>query len=167
MRTKHLAAAVLLVAGCKGGEPQVGGDAGAAWLEVGGGEWQFEPLEDGQEVELVRGGQGGYHVWVSLRAGGVDPDNVRMSITTEILSLAGSESGSTLDRDLGSAPEPGTYHYIGWPAVLPEPGCADGEEVEVRVTITDRHGTQVGDRRTVVPLASITPPPCPAEQESP
>jgi hypothetical protein len=155
--------AVGLAAGCgTGGDGCPGGDDGGGppWIEVGTGEWRFEPLEDGQDVPLVFGSQGGYHVWVSYRTGGLDPVDVRIEIATEILSHPDTRTASILTRTLPQADEPGVYGQIGWPAVVPQAGCADGEPVEVEVRLEDRHGMAVRDARTVVPHASVEPPEC-------
>ncbi|MFW5925342.1 MAG: hypothetical protein ACOCV4_04195 [Myxococcota bacterium] len=136
-------------------------DGGMARLEMGGGEWQFEPLMDGDTVELVLGGQGGYHIWVSLRTQELDPNGVQMTLTTEVLSVADTESVTIYTVDLDPTPEPGTHRLIGWPAVLPEPGCADGRELAVQVELVDAEGRWATDERVVIPEATSTPPPCP------
>lgn len=48
-------------------------DPADAWIEAGGEAEHFEPLEQGQVLLVERGSQGGMHVWVSLRAGGIAP----------------------------------------------------------------------------------------------
>lgn len=145
------------VGGCGDGT-QGGGEA--PWIEVGTGEWTFEPLEDGQDVPLVFGSQGGYHVWASYRAGGIDPQDVRIEIATEILSREGSRTASVLMRSLGEVGGPGVYGQIGWPAVIPEAGCADGERVEVEVILEDAHHQVLREARIVVPHATVDPPDC-------
>ncbi len=54
-----------------GEEPPVGSEA----LQVGGADYQgtgFVELTDGQDVELVPGAQGGYHVWLNVRVHGAE-----------------------------------------------------------------------------------------------
>ena len=62
----------------------------AAW--VGGGEASWEDIEDGDEVEVIAGTQGGFHVWGSVRATGVyegttdnpgAPENPRVAFRVE------------------------------------------------------------------------------------
>jgi hypothetical protein len=43
-------------------------------VELGQGIVAFAPLEDGDEVELVQGPQGGHHIWTGLRVRGLDED---------------------------------------------------------------------------------------------
>lgn len=43
-----------------------------ATLELGTGETTFAPITDGAALPLVHGCQGGYHVWIALRARGFD-----------------------------------------------------------------------------------------------
>jgi hypothetical protein len=48
-------------------------------LTLGGGETTYIPLDDEASIELVAGSQGGWHLDVSLRASGFDPDQVALS----------------------------------------------------------------------------------------
>jgi hypothetical protein len=159
---RPVALAVLwLLAGCDDGARPDADAHAAGWIEVGTGEWAFEPLEDGQDVPLVFGSQGGYHVWLSYRTGGLDPHNVQIEISTEILSRPGSRTASVLTRSLAQVDGPEVYGQIGWPAVITEAGCAEGQLVEVAVTLRDRHDQVLEDARTVVPHATVEPPDCP------
>ena len=54
-------------------------DLGEPWLELGAGQTAFEPLQDDDVVELVAGPQGGWHVDVSVRFGGMWPDGVTLT----------------------------------------------------------------------------------------
>ena len=56
-------------------------------FEVGTGTWRFESVVDGQPVDLVRGAQGGWHVWVSVRATDVANGD---TLTLETLPANGS-----------------------------------------------------------------------------
>jgi hypothetical protein len=40
----------------------------------------FRPLEDGDDVVLVPGPQGGQHIWIGLRARGIDPTQPRVEL---------------------------------------------------------------------------------------
>lgn len=44
-------------------------------LEIGVGEEVFSPLSEGDTLPLEYGSQGGQHVWIALRAHGLDPGN--------------------------------------------------------------------------------------------
>jgi hypothetical protein len=55
--------------------------AHAGWkIDVGTGESDFEPLNDGDVVAKQHGPQGGYHVWISLRIDGATPEEVQLQI---------------------------------------------------------------------------------------
>lgn len=75
----------LLFGGCEGGPPLV---------EIGTGASRFEPLEDGQSMPLVAGAQGGFHLWISARARGIDPSDVHLTV----VSSYGDRSFRTSDR---------------------------------------------------------------------
>jgi len=59
----------LALAGC--GAPP---DEVTPWVHVGHGQHSVAPLLDGDEVELVFGPQGGWHIDLGARFGGVMPD---------------------------------------------------------------------------------------------
>jgi len=46
------------------------------WVTVGHGEVDYLPLSDGDAVELIYGPQGGWHLNLGARVGGIGPDSV-------------------------------------------------------------------------------------------
>lgn len=72
---RSLLALALLLTGCPAPSPARVGPGGATtFLEVGTGETAFAALADGDDLELVYGPQGGYHVWGACGIYGVDPE---------------------------------------------------------------------------------------------
>ena len=67
------------------GPPQPGqpiasaGITGDPWIELGTGQYLFGSLSEGDDIELVAGPQGGWHVDVSLRFGGFGPSGIVLS----------------------------------------------------------------------------------------
>ncbi len=55
-------------------------DVGSARIEVGTGLTDFVEVEDGDDVELVMGSQGGWHVDVALRLYGMEPMDMLIAI---------------------------------------------------------------------------------------
>ncbi|WP_437720318.1 hypothetical protein [Sorangium sp. So ce861] len=135
-----------LAPGCVGGdEPPARGIA-----ELGTGEWQFEPLADGQEVELAHGAQGGWHLWTSVRTLGLEPEGVLLEVTTSVIGDPSSATTSRGRIELTEL-EDGHCEFIGWPAVLGEPACAIGRTLQVRGVVTDARGTVATGERLVRP----------------
>ncbi len=123
-------------------------------LELGTGESMFEPLTDEQEVPLVAGPQGGHHVWLSLRVGGLsqgENDHVLLDLDMVLLNDTEPPPRRAPVRLLMSPDEDG-HLYIGWPAQLEAPECAVGERMSIRATITSTDGRMTMDERIVVPL---------------
>ncbi len=150
------AAAALLSLSVSGG---CAAEVGEGTLELGTGEWRYETLADGDEVDLVRGSQGGVHVWLSMRASGLDPDRVTMEIVTEKLDGSLAPETSVVEVSLNPAAEEGVlmHEILGWPAVLAEPGCVVDSELLVTVTLSDENGTSATDQRLVVPRGTDMP----------
>ena len=83
-------------------------------LEIGGADADlaFEPFAPGSERELVRGLQGGMHVWLHARIRGLCPDTT--TLDRRVLDAAGDL------QQLGRGPidfveteVPGTYELVG------------------------------------------------------
>lgn len=131
---------LLLLAGCESGPPIV---------EVGTGTATFEPLEDGQSVPLIEGAQGGWHVWVSIRARGVDPTDVKLDVIT--YPREAGRPRQTRLHALDLTARDGWYERVGLVQVLSLPECYQDREVVVSVDATDRAGRTAHDQRVVVP----------------
>jgi hypothetical protein len=144
--------AALLLGGCAA---EVVGDG---TVELGTGEWRFEPVVDGQDVTLVRGVQGGFHVWVSMHADGLEREGVTMELVTAKMDGTRDPEMSVVDVDLAPATEGAGTELLGWPAILADPGCVVDSALLVRVTLTDRRGAQASDELVVIPRGTDMPP---------
>ncbi len=139
-------------------------------VELGSGSWRFEALQDGQDVELVRGAQGGWHVWVSVRARGMpEPGIAQLLIESEVEDLEGvppsvTEARVRFDPVRG---EPGLRELVGWVHVQLAPACVVDHPIRVRVAVTDEAGGATAiDERVVVPRSDPqTRPPGPCVYE--
>lgn len=140
------ALAAALVAGCAREEPPPREIA----IELGTGEWRFEPLVDGQEVRMIHGAQGGWHVWTSVRAADLDPDRVRL----ELYMRPADEPESDWDTskiNVNMVPDGDAFAYLGYPFVVVSPACAADRPLEIRAVLRDRRGTTGSDSRVIVP----------------
>ncbi len=130
---------------CKpGGEPEV---------IVGEGQGNYLEIEDGAELQVEAGPQGGYHVWIAARLKNLTASG---SVTTV--------SGSFVNLDYEPAPvslvfsfdpDEGDYCKIyGLRFRLDDPDHPItellGEEVDVTVTITDALGVVESDTKRVL-----------------
>lgn len=112
-------------------------------LEVGTGEWQFEAVSRDSsmlsDAMLARGSQGGFHVWVSMRTfERINPKRVSMSLVaktdTRVFSVSNQIEVDFVERNDGS------FAFIGWPAQLVPPECADDKTLTVEVEINTKDG---------------------------
>lgn len=119
-----------------------------AWVEVGGGARAFEPIEPGQRVPLVRGPQGGYHVWGGLRGAGFEPEGVTLDFR-----VVRPEGGDPLAMaNYVDFLEPGTDGVFEYAAVavifrddFPDPQVFHGERLRLELTVTDVDGLVLRD----------------------
>lgn len=146
----------LLLMGC----PTAGGDPA---IELGTGEIEFTPLSDGDELLIVFGPQGGYHVEGAFRVAGVDPGdrndlteprNPRMEfdLVTEggTLVMIG-EIQQGLD-DAPSSAAPYTHELLGRRVILDivNDQIYNGDAATFSVELTDADGVVLSDSVDVV-----------------
>ena len=144
-----LAGVALTASGCGEGEGADGLCPGAPMLTLGTGRDAFEPLSNGQDLPLVRGIQGGCHVWLSLSASGIDGRRVTLSIevrdvvTTELVAQS-----ATLIRL--SQLEDGSCGVVGFPAVFEAPWRLENRDVRLLVSLIDPNGVTLEVDRPVI-----------------
>lgn len=131
--------------GCTGTEP-----TGPAELIVGTGEYTFEAVADGQDVDIVAGPQGGYHVWVAFLA-----KNFRKScvVETQLTLVETSEvlgNPFFFEVDLFPAEEEGWRQYAGLPHQL-DKDVVEDQLVQLDVTVSDKDGAEQSGSILVVP----------------
>ena len=119
----------------------------APLLEVGTGTTGFVPLVDGQDLDIIAGPQGGFHLWTALRASkALSPDlfEVKLSVLQGGSQL--SENGYRLTLvDNGAH-----YEWYGMQGLVPDPAAVDGQSVTLRIAATDSTGVTATDERRVV-----------------
>ncbi|HJL20140.1 MAG TPA: hypothetical protein RMH99_31025 [Sandaracinaceae bacterium LLY-WYZ-13_1] len=119
-------------------------------LELGTGEGFFQPFEDGDTLDLVSGCQGSQHVWIALRAEGIDPRGPIID-----LELVRDSDGTVVSQAftvrVSFDAVAGTPHadVYGLTLVVPEPDQAIGEDLTVRATVTDMNEVTVMDERPI------------------
>ncbi len=153
----------LLLAACPtvDGEPTPDGPA----VDLGTGELDFEPLDDGDELAIVLGSQGGYHLYGSFRSHGVVAGDSRSLTepTNPTMEFDVVHDGASIiaippfTQGIAEAPAeqaPWTHWMLGREARLVlafgDDVTLDGESVDFSITVTDTDGTVVQDTVSVV-----------------
>ena len=155
-------ALVLALAGCPPPPAETPADPAIA---IGTGELEFEPLEDDEELVLIRGPQGGYHFLGSVRTVGIeagdptnlgDPGNPTVSFQATIDGVELAPNAMyTQGLDPIDAP-PFTHEMVGRLVILDigqSPADDDalaGADVVFSVTLEDADGAVYADERTAV-----------------
>lgn len=174
---KNVVPALLVAGGCGGahvGATDKGVDPACAEtapaVTLGTGQWEFEPLTEGQPVVIVNGPQGGWHVWTSGQVTAEAPE-LMLHSTLEAPGfqqpLAGTDDAPWA-IDL-SEPATGSWdpaacagEFFGQYTLVNDATPPDGKsyldficglegrELVLAVTITDpRTGEEASDVRTV------------------
>jgi hypothetical protein len=129
---------------------------GEGVAELGTGEAEFEPLAEGQEVPIIHGAQGGYHVWLSAQVLGLGAQRVAMTIETRRADGTLPPETSNVVIPLSpSAETAGMRELVGWPAILADPDAVAGAPLHVSIRFVDPvTGVTAFDERTILPIAS-------------
>lgn len=122
---------------------------GEPFIQLGTGPRDFEPFSgtDIPTLVIVKGPQGGYHVWGGVAVDGVVPSNVGLEFEARYRGerVAGAYYVDTLsDRVVLGEREP--YGYAGVAVILDAgvtPESLSGETLELYVTIEDSTGNRL------------------------
>ncbi len=133
-----------------------GGACGAAKLEVGGADKEGAGWVDWQSgavsAPMIRGPQGGQHIWVRTRSAGLWPKKARIDVTMTLV-------------DTGVVVKPGTVPVMQ--TLLPESECSDlspaitayvkcpcqvvGRRIRVDVSLLDLYGVSAKAKAEITP----------------
>jgi hypothetical protein len=150
---RFFAALAWALAGCG---PNAADGEGAASagprVVLGTGREAFEALGSDGTVPLIKGIQGGFHVWTSFLAYDFDTDVLRMELATRwdeldesVLEMAGNV-GVRPTTDAAGMP---ALLSLGWPASIFNPACANGRRLGIELTVRDTAaGLSASDRRS-------------------
>ncbi|MSP16657.1 MAG: hypothetical protein EXR73_08615 [Myxococcales bacterium] len=147
-------------------------DAAPAWVELGTGAEGFVPLAAAGPLALYTGMQGGFHLFLSLRAGNLapgDPTLTTVSCDSEdardnpCIDLVVREGDAELDLfvplRLALVGDGDGAYLLPRPRLVqldvPDVAALAGRSVTVRATVTDRFGVsaEATVSATVVPAA--------------
>lgn len=130
-------------------------DKGAARVSLGAGEGGFRRLADGDALELIRGPQGSQHIWLGLRAYGLAPAGVIVTLEARrVRDQAKVSQAFVIRMSLAGPPgetagDPYT-EATGLALVIPRPDDVWGEDLAVRAMVEDREGRKAEAEAGVV-----------------
>lgn len=160
----------VLTAGCTAETPADGADTDAGPLptevKLGTGDEAFVPVADGDEITIVFGPQGGYHLVGSMRASGIvpgDPDDLSDPTNPITAFRVWDETGDPISglqgadqvlyqEGLEPTDTPGLFEMIGRRVFLDILSDDEivGTELTVEVEVHDTNDLIVADRHTVI-----------------
>lgn len=119
-------------------------------LLVGTGQYAFERVEEGGDVPIIFGPQGGYHIWVGVLAENVERRcvaEVRMALLDEAPTPVGNPL--YFDVELFEADD-GWLQFAGLPLVVDREQVED-RPVRIDVDLTDDEGFAIAASLSAVP----------------
>jgi hypothetical protein len=128
-------------------------------VELGTGVTRFEAVEDGVEVPLIAGAQGGHHVWVSIRAHGLGSNRASVRIASGPADESREPVVTLVNGRFDPPDVEGRRSMIGWPEMLPDAGCLIGRLLRIEVSV-DMGGQYSTDEREILVGAGDHPPAC-------
>lgn len=111
-------------------------------VDVGGGFLDFEELADGQDVDLVYGSQGGFHIWTSVRVHDVTVGEAQINLLTRYEDGTNAGTPSRVATPLGEQPG-GKRVVVGLRNFIGDGPAARGKRIVLRVEVVandHRHG---------------------------
>lgn len=130
-----------------------GSTPSGAFVEIGTGARRYEPLEAGEQIPIIAGPQGGFHVWGGFRGDGFDDSDVRI-----VFELAlGGETYARADYTEFSLPPGarGGYDYAAVAVVYDQNSdvqTTSGEMMTLRLTVESADGQVLTDTIEIVPV---------------
>ncbi len=163
-RCTALAWAVAACACNPGEAPSNQPDAGPPTVTLGSGDVAFEALDDGDDIFIVQGAQGGFHFFGSVAVTGIDPGNPNdlgdaSNPTTEFRAFRGAdrvdaEASRYVQglRPVDGMPGVGMVGRLVILDILADDDL-DGATVRFEVEVTGADGTTASDARTLTAVA--------------
>lgn len=147
MRARFIALGLVLVAcgtnGPTGDQLATIPDAAPTLLvDVGGGMLDFEELSDGQDVDLVYGSQGGFHIWTSVRVHDVTIGEAQINLYARHEDGTNAGPPSRVATALGEQPG-GKRTVFGLRNFITDAAAVRGKRIVLRVEVVAsgaRHG---------------------------
>ena len=138
--------------GC-GTEDSSGRDESTVTVVLGTGSDTFEAIESEPTLTLIKGLQGGFHIWTSFLVYGFETDVVRMELSTRWEGV--TESIIEMDGNVAVFPakDPAGVDAkasVGWPALIYNPTCAHGKTLRFDITVRDMDGNVANDIRRCI-----------------
>lgn len=146
-----LAVALVTISGCAGESNPNPPPAPEPVLELGTGLDEFVPITDGDSVPIVHGIQGGYHIWGSLRARDLGPEQVRLHYTLTLEETGELVSSVKIVVGLHPAENEDAWVSLGSFVFVPMPMQVHGQDVLMQVEATDRASSTASDARRIRP----------------
>jgi len=130
-----------------------GPDAAAPWIEIGTGARRFEALEAGQEVPVIAGIQGGFHVWGGLRGGGFTGTEAVLDFELHL----GDQRLAWAEYTEPQLPKgsDGAFDYAGVAVVYARNDDVEptsGRSMRLSVRVRDAEGVDLTDAVELVPV---------------
>ena len=152
---------LLILAACASA-PSDSGDTWPLQVEIGSGEWEWTALAEGDDIAVIMGPQGGFHVLGSVRVSGLEPGDPDVlgeptnPTTTFSVWVEGENltPGSVYVQGLDPVTESETgyaHEMIGRFAILgiEDDDVLEGASLRFHVRVEDVSGVWAEDERTL------------------
>ena len=151
LRRVLLLAFAVSLSGCGGGVPA--SYPGPPEVALGTGFDRFVPVADGDAVPIIKGIQGGYHIWGSVRARYVDPRQLHLVFT---LFVGGGDTPTTIRHDhvdlTGTSDGLDYGEHLGSAVFLPAVMEVRNQPCRWRLEVTDLEGRTTSVERKITPF---------------
>ncbi|MBM4342741.1 MAG: hypothetical protein FJ100_05135 [Deltaproteobacteria bacterium] len=104
--------------------------------------------------EILKGPQGGQHIWVSARTANLHPKKARITVTMFLETPTGDQvvKPGTVEMTGTLKWEEGWLVYAGLPAFVKEPCVIRDKKVRVELAVDDLYGVHAADTAWITPV---------------
>ena len=148
------------------GMPDASGDPdvlGPVSVEIGGANDDgigFVPWHDGlARPNIIRGLQGGQHIWVSIHTHALWPHKALVSVGMHDEATGALVLPGDVTRMLELTPHETFYAFEGFVAYVSDPCAVANRPIRVRVQASDLYGVATADSAVITPIWSQPCPP--------
>lgn len=128
-------------------------DGGDVRVVLGTGAEAYSPIEGEPVLPMIKGFQGGFHVWTSFLAYGFQSDVLSMQLVTSwegveesIIDMPGIVRLTPVIDPQGVP----AFATVGWPALIYNAPCAHGRRLRIDITVRDDSGRRASDTMTCI-----------------
>lgn len=149
MHTRAAISLITLAAAVGCGAPEYPGPAEA---QLGYGVDAYHLIGEADAVPIIRGTQGGFHIWGAVRVRYVEPRALELRFTVTLEETGEPQTARVDEVDLTDTDDGLAWgEHLGTIVFLPDVNVVQGRPCRFRLDVTDGYGRTASDEHLITP----------------